>query len=176
MRTLVICPEQEIDGNAVKEFLESFAHLDAEKGPIEVRICCQGGWTEGAMAIHDAIKFARNEVTTVGMGVIASAAVVIMQAGHKRLMAPNATIFLHETSMHTDSAVTKLQNDLREAVRLHTRYCKLIADRAGLELETILTLCKEETYLSSDVASTLKLTDGIMGRVYAEKARRKQSK
>lgn len=160
-RVIVVCPNGEVDGQVTKDFLESFAILDSEPGPIKVIICSDGGWFSGGMAIYEAIRSSRNTVTTQGLGTVGSIAVLILQAGDKRLIGEHTTIFLHETSIHFEGGVTSAKAMVDETERLHKTYCNLLANRSGADIGIIGRLCKTETYLTAKEALALGLVDGV---------------
>lgn len=168
-RTLVLCPpEGELNPQIVGSFLEQLTLLDSMKGRINVVITSDGGWSQGGMAIYDAIRNTVNPVTTIGLGSVSSIAVLILQAGDTRLLGPNCGVFLHEMSWGGDASLKDLKRTAEEVHILQDRYCKLIADRSGgaagggVNAETVLKLCKEEVLLDAETALKLGLIDGIL--------------
>jgi ATP-dependent Clp protease protease subunit len=154
----------EINPETVTEFLKEFSELDASSGPIEVRICSDGGWCEGGFAIFDAIQTAANDVTTIGLGSVGSIAVLIFNAGHKRVLAPNAVLFLHETSSHFEASLSQLNMLTKEINRLHSQYCQRLSERTGWELKEVEKACAKEMYLPAEAALTLGFADAILTR------------
>lgn len=159
-RTLVIAGDITVE--STQDFLEDFAKLDAKDGPIEVRIVSNGGDLNCGMALYDAMQAAKNEVTTVGLGFVESAAVLVLQGGHKRLLSENAVLFLHETSLTSDAGLTQLKKAVIETERLHKLYCELIARRSGQYVETVQAMCKEETYVPAQLAQKHNFIDAIL--------------
>lgn len=162
-RTIVLCPpEGELNPQSVAVFLEQLMHLDSTKGPITVVITSDGGWSQGGMAIYDAIRSCANHVTTVGLGSVSSIAVLILQAGDVRLLGPNTGIFMHEMSWGGEAGLKDLKRTTQEVHLLQERYCDLIGERSGTSSGNILKMCKEEVLLDADSALALGLVDGIL--------------
>jgi ATP-dependent protease ClpP protease subunit len=179
-RTLVLCPSESLDGAEVRAFLEAFSALDAEPGLIKVLICSDGGWTNGAFAIYDAIVNANNPVVTVAMGTVGSAAVVIHQAGKLRLVGKNAVFFLHEGGTELHEKFSAMKRFLSEGERLDAQYRRLISERSGIPEEAVKKLCDGDSFVPAEDAINLGLADGYlepgMKLVIAKKPKPKKKK
>src|SRR3989344_1099917 len=90
------------------------------KKDIYLYINSPGGTVYDAMAIYDTMQFVSNDIQTVGIGVQASAAAVLLSSGTKgkRLILPNATVMIHQPSSGTRGKVTDQEIDLRESLRV----------------------------------------------------------
>lgn len=158
-RTILLC--EDIGAETVNSMLEALLVLDSEKGDIEVRICSDGGWTQGAMAIYDAIRACRNRVITIGTGSVGSAAVLVLQAGDERRLTPNATLYLHQTSYEGGGSASTMSVMAAETVRIHEQYCRLIAARSNLDTPYVLAMCSGDKFVPATEAIDLGLADGI---------------
>jgi len=80
-------------------FLES---KDPNKD-ITLYINSPGGHVYDAFAIYDTIKFIKSDVSTVGIGMQASAAAFLLSSGAKgkRYILPNSTVMVHQPSSGT---------------------------------------------------------------------------
>jgi ATP-dependent Clp protease protease subunit len=161
MRTIVFAPAEEVDPAYVAAFLETFLELDSTKGTIKILICTFGGWSEGGMAIFDAIRASKNKVITVATGLVASIGVLIHQAGDERLMTENAFLFFHMSGAAHEGTVKQVVSASRQLERIHERYERLIAERAGLDVNTVRELCAHDTYVDKNLAHKLSLINGI---------------
>ncbi|WNM70285.1 Clp protease-like protein [Myxococcus phage Mx1] len=173
-RTLVLCDE--ITSESTKDFLQAFLALDASRGPIEVRICSGGGWTGGGFAIYDAIRHAKNTVTTVGTGLVGSMATLIFQAGDKRVLMKNTAVFLHPISMGGEGYLSVLETHLQEAKRLQEQYIQEMSARTGRTVHEIKKLCSKDVFFDADEAITYGLADEIAKRKQHPRPRPKKQK
>lgn len=171
-RTILLC--EDIGPETVHGMLEALLALDAEDGDIEVRICSDGGWTQGAMAIYDAIRACRNRVTTIGTGSIGSAAVLVLQAGDTRLLTPNATIYLHQTSYDGGGSVATMKAMADETERIHKQYCSLISHRSGIDLPVFMKMCEGDKFIEPLGACAVGLIDGVFALPRPKRSRRKK--
>lgn len=175
-RVLVVAPPEEIDANTVREFMEVLNILDLQKGPIEVRIFSGGGQLNAAIAMYDAMRSAKNEITTVGYGLVGSAAVLLLQAGSKRALAENAILYVHETMAEGGGNLTTMKTHINETERLHKQYCTLISGRAAMQVGTFELMCKTEGFVTPETALKLGLIDEIIKPTARKSVKRKAKK
>lgn len=99
-RTIYIGPmsSENIEVNALmaERAIKNLHILDSKaQAPIEIISLNYGGGVVEGMAIYDAIKLCRSEVTMKIFGCANSMGSIILQAADKRLLAPNAEIMIH---------------------------------------------------------------------------------
>lgn len=149
-----------LDAATLKDFLEQLTFADSMDGPINVCISSNGGDTMVAMAMFDAIRATRNKVTTVGLGAVGSAAVLVFSAGDERLIGPNASLFFHGTSVYAEGSFKNVKTINNEMERIHSNYCSLIAGQAGLDAKVVEGFCKKEMYMDADHAQKWGIATG----------------
>jgi ATP-dependent Clp protease protease subunit len=161
--TRVLVFAGEVDADNVAAFLREFTEVDASDGPIEVRINSWGGDAYGGAGLFDLLRGARNEVTTIAFGGVASAAFLFFQGGNIRIAAPNCTFLVHPTSSDPIEGQAKfVRAHADETERIHRRYCELVATRSGMPVETVQEMCSEETFLTSEEVLKWGLADAIL--------------
>lgn len=153
----------DVDSAMVGRFMASFHHLDRTEGPIEVRLCTAGGNGEEALAIYDAVRSSNNDVLVVGTGRVNSAGVVILQAGDLRLLTPNTTFMVHDSSIKLGrSSVSQIGSCLSGLRMVDGMFNKILAERSGHTLMEIERLSKEETFLSAEDAVKWNFADNVL--------------
>lgn len=153
-----------LDAPTLKDFLEQLTFADSMDGPINVCISSNGGDTMVAMAMFDAMRAARNKITTVGLGAVGSAAVLVFAAGDERLVGPNASLFFHGTSVYAEGSFKNVKTINDEMERIHSLYCSLIAKQAGIDAKTVVGFCNKEMYMSANDAQKWNIATGIYQR------------
>ena len=162
-------------------FIAALREADSKPGMITVVMTSDGGWVEGGMTMHDAVRSVRNEVLMVGAGAVHSAAVLPFEAGDYRMMYPSTRMLLHDFSMNIhDSTLTNLETFHNELKDLFKIYCAYVSQRSNLTEEHVKGLMKKETYLSATTAKELNLIDAIIppfpkGQTIAKKTKRKSN-
>lgn len=99
-----------IDG---AEFAKELLYLDSlQKKRIEIRINSVGGSVIDGMSIYNAILKANAKVDTYNIGIAASIAGVIFQAGRKRMIADYALFMMHNPSGGDKKSLEKIKKSL----------------------------------------------------------------
>jgi ATP-dependent protease ClpP protease subunit len=151
----------DISHDTLAVFYEQFRAI---RGKLTVEICSGGGDMQPAFAIADMIA-ARGNVTTIASGMVGSAAVPIFTAGHKRLIRPIATVYLHPPRMSLKNATA--QQMVAEAFQFDVdcrNYCLLIANNTGLEIEKVLNWIRDDFYMPAEQAVALGFAHSILKR------------
>ena len=129
---------------------------------IQIEITSDGGDSEAGLAFFDRIRNSPNQVVTVAYGLVASAASLVFAAGHKRFMAPNAWLMVHEESMDDLSgSVADIEKHVRHLRRVEDQYSTLMASVSKTHKETWDYLNLNETYISAEEALQYGISDGI---------------
>lgn len=103
--------------------------------PITVRFNSPGGDLISGMALYDYIVMLRQEgieVTTVATGMCASMAAVLLQAGTKRLVTPNAWFMIHEVSSFSEGKLSEIEDETKWLIRAQSRFLDILAERSKL--------------------------------------------
>jgi ATP-dependent Clp protease protease subunit len=132
---------------------------------LQLVINSPGGDLNSAFAVIDTIKGSAIPIYTVGLGCIASAAVLIFMAGEKgkRILTPNTSILSHQYSWGTYGKEHDLFATVKEyeltTQRMLTHYKKC----TGLTEKKIreFLLPAEDVWLSANQAKKLGLCDSV---------------
>jgi len=123
---------------SAKQFIQDINALDVES--ITIRINSIGGSVVDGIAIHNAIKRHKAQVTTVNDGIAASIASLILMAGDTVEMAENAQIMIHAPWTYADGNAAQLRDvaDMLDswAEAMSSSY----AQKSGKSKEDVLAL------------------------------------
>lgn len=158
----------EIGGYASREL--SYQLQQANGGAITVRISSPGGSVVEGFAIMDALAAYPGEVTTVGVGYVASIASVILLAGDKVKMAENAFLMIHNpwSFMEGDAGDMRKQADVLEKMQLQIAevYAQSVVKRKGKSYKSALALALQlmdaETWFTAEEALKAGFIDEII--------------
>jgi ATP-dependent Clp protease protease subunit len=125
-----------------------------------------GGSVTSGFAIYDTMQHIRPDVSTICIGMAASAASLLLVAGAKgkRFALPNSEILIHqpwtEGGMKRQATDIKIHADwmLRTKSRLNRIYSEL----TGQSLEKINTDMERDYYMTAEEAKDYGLIDAIM--------------
>jgi ATP-dependent Clp protease, protease subunit len=141
-----------------------FLQAEDNKKDIYLYINSPGGTVYDALAIYDTIQYVSNDVQTVGIGVQASAAAVLLSSGTKgkRFLLPNATVMIHQPSSGTRGKVTDMEIDLKESLRLKHRLNEIMVKNTGQKIEKIKTDMERDYWMTADEAKKYGLVDSVI--------------
>lgn len=151
---------QRVDsGRVVSELLS----LEANYGKIDVRINSNGGDVFSGIAIYNALRSSKADITIYVDGVAASIAGVIALCGKPLYMSPYAKLMLHAVSGGTWGSAAALRQTASVMEALQGDLAKMIAGRMGMEPEDIAARYFDGTdhWISAEEAVAMKLCDGI---------------
>lgn len=147
-----------------EKVLELIKQIHTLTKPALLHINSEGGSLYDALSLYHAIKNSPKKITTTGSGLVASAAVIILAAGHKRLISPEGWVMVHEGQSDYGTATAKeVRRTHAQSIRLEKQYCDILATHSKTDAETWNRLCEKETYLTASEVMALGLVDQIKG-------------
>ena len=144
----------EVDGMGIdgSSFQAELLKLDSMgKKRIQVWINSPGGVVTDGYSIYNAILKSNTPVDTYNVGIAASIAGVIFQAGRKRIMSDYSILMYHNPFGGGDKSL----NAIRESI------VKMIASRSGMSENEVAGMMARETYVDSSEALIKGLCDSI---------------
>jgi ATP-dependent Clp protease protease subunit len=159
-----------IDDTVANLVIAQLLFLQAEdpEKDIYLYINSPGGYISSALAIYDTMQFVRPKVSTICMGMAASAAAVLLAAGtpKKRLALPNSRIMIHQPEIHGLSGqATDIQIHAREIARLKDRLNEILAKHTNQPKEKIERDSDRNFFMSAEEAKAYGIIDDIIVRV-----------
>lgn len=131
--------------------------------PITVRFFSPGGDVIAGLALYDYMIALRNEgivINTHALGWTASMAGVLLQAGTKRFVGPNAFMLIHEVGTMAVGTVSEVEDEAKFSKRLQDRILSILASRSNLSEKQIAAKWKrKDWWLDADEMLALGLAD-----------------
>ena len=148
---------------------------DSEKD-INIYINSPGGIVYSALAIYDTIQLVRPDVSTICVGLAASAGTVLLCAGAKgkRYALPNSTIQMHQAMGGASGEATSVEIAARELLRVQDTIRKIISKHTGQPLEKIAHDTDRDLWLSAEQAVEYGIIDEILSGPSAKKQEEKK--
>ncbi|MDR1361118.1 MAG: ATP-dependent Clp protease proteolytic subunit [Rickettsiales bacterium] len=131
---------------------------------ISMYIQSPGGDADACYAILDTMNYIKADVSTIGMGMVASAASVILAGGAKgkRFALPNANIMIHQPLGGTQGQITDMKIHLDNAIRLKERLIEDYAAWTGKPKKVIADAIERDNYMTAAAAKDFGLIDEIL--------------
>jgi ATP-dependent Clp protease, protease subunit len=136
-----------------------------KKKELLLMICSEGGAMESAFALIDVMRASSIPIKTVGLGSVASSALLIFLAGTpgRRMLTPNTSILSHQYSWGSDGKHHELFAMTKEFGLAQQRMLDHYQVTTGLSPEVIKQklLPASDVYLSAEEALALGICDFI---------------
>ncbi len=136
---------------------------DDEKKTIYMYIDSPGGDVDAGFAIFDMIRFIKAPVVLIGMGLIASAAALILLAveSKNRVGLPNSRYLIHQPSSGMKGVATDIEIHAKEIEKTRAAINKIIAEQTGKSAEQVSEDTERDYWLSADEA----VSYGLISRI-----------
>lgn len=146
-------------GDIARELLEA----EALTGKVDVRINSNGGEVYSGIAIFNALKNSKADITIYVDGIAASMASVIALCGKPVQMSRYARLMLHSVQGSCYGNKDEMKNCIREIEALEDTLCEMYATRMGKAKDEIRAMYFDgrDHWLRADEALVLGLIDGI---------------
>ncbi|WP_030608370.1 ATP-dependent Clp protease proteolytic subunit [Streptomyces sclerotialus] len=156
-----------IDDTAANDVMAQLIHLEhaAPEQAISLYINSPGGSFTAMTAIYDTMQFVTSPVETVCLGQAASAAAVLLAAGHpgRRLALPGARVLIHQPAFGepVEGQITDLDLQARELLRTRALLEELLTRHTGRTREQISADIERDKILDAQEAVAYGLIDGL---------------
>ncbi len=141
-------------------FLE---HEDPKKD-IKLYINSPGGSVTAAMAMYDTMNHIKPDVSTVCIGIAASAAAVLLSAGEKgkRFCLPNSEVMIHQVMGGAEGQASDIAIVAKHILRTKENLNKILAKNTGKTPDQIEKDSDRDYYMTADEAKKYGIVDAII--------------
>ena len=155
-----------IDDAVSNLIMAQMLHLESEDPDkdINLYINSPGGDISSLLAIYDTMQYIKPDVSTIVMGLAASAAAVLLLAGArgKRFALPNARVLLHQPHGGAQGQSVDIEIQAREIVRLRNLLDAIIAEHTGQTLDKVAKDTDRDFILTAEEAKEYGAIDDII--------------
>ncbi|MDP3177628.1 MAG: ATP-dependent Clp protease proteolytic subunit [Spirochaetaceae bacterium] len=169
LKTRTIMLSGEVDKDSGERFIRQLLLLESlSDDPIIVLIDSPGGDVDAGYAIFDMLRFVKPVVRIVGMGLVASAAALILLAVPKdrRLGLPNSHYLIHQPLSGIRGVATEIEIHARELEKTRERINKIIADETGQSIERVRKDTDRDYWMGAEEAKEY----GLISRIGVTRA------
>lgn len=156
-------PINDVVANIVIAQLLFLQHEDPKKD-INLYINSPGGVATAGLAIYDTMRYIKPDVSTICLGMAASAAAVILSAGQKgkRLALPNSEILLHQVMGGAEGQAVEVQIAAKHIIEVKNRITQILAKHTGQLIAKIERDTDRDFYLNPQEAKSYGVIDQII--------------
>jgi len=170
LKTRTILLTGEIDKDQGEKVIRQLLLLEGQSAakPINLLIDSPGGDVDAGFAIFDMIRFVKPELRILGMGLVASAAALVLLAvpRERRFGLPNSHYLIHQPLSGIRGVATEIEIHARELEKTRERINRIIAAETGQTIERIQKDTDRDYWMNADEA----LSYGLISKIGARRA------
>ncbi len=168
LRDRIVILGSQVDDDVAGLLVAQLLHLESEdpEKDISLYINSPGGSATAMFAIYDTMQFIRADVSTVCLGMAASAAAVLLAGGApgKRFALPNARILIHQPHGGAQGQSVDIEIQAREIAFLRHRMEEVLAFHTGQPITKIATDTDRDYILGAEEGVAYGLVDFVLDR------------
>ena len=157
-----------IDDTVANLIMAQLLHLESEDPDkdIFIYINSPGGSITSLFAIYDTMQYIKPDVSTVCMGMAASAAAVILAGGAKgkRFGLPHSRVMLHQPHGGAQGQATDIEIQAKLIMQMREQLNQILADHSGQSFEKVADDTDRDFWLLAEEAVEYGIIDSLLSR------------
>lgn len=155
-----------IDDQVANAVIAQLLFLDSQdnKADVKLYINSPGGSVSAALAIYDTMQYIKADVSTICVGLAASAAALLLTSGKKgkRFVLPNSEVMIHQVMGGVEGQATDIDIHARHILKIKDRLNKILAKHTGQKLPKVERDTERDYFMSAEEATEYGLVDRII--------------
>ncbi len=170
LKTRSLLLSGEINKDSADKLIKDLLVLEAESSdPVRIFINSPGGDVDAGFAIYDMVRFVTCPVIMIGMGLVASAASLILLAvpAERRIGLPNSSYLIHQPLSEMKGNATDIEIHAMQLEKMKAKINCIIAEATGMSLETVTADTDRDHWLNALEAQKY----GLISRVVESRSK-----
>jgi ATP-dependent Clp protease protease subunit len=155
-----------IDDDSANIVIAQLLFLQSEdpKKDISMYINSPGGSVTAALAVLDTMNFIKADVSTVCVGLAASAGALLLSAGTKgkRFALTNSEIMIHQPSGGAEGRAADIEITAKQILKIRENLNKILSKNTGQPLSRIEKDVDRDFFMSAEEAKKYGIVDKIL--------------
>ena len=155
-----------INDQVANAVIAQLLFLDSQDQETDVRLYINspGGSVSSALAIYDTMQFIKADVSTICIGMAASAGALLLAAGKKgkRFALPNSEVMIHQVMGGVEGQATDIDIHAKHILKMKERLNKILARHTGKKLNKVEKDVERDYFMSSAEARQYGIIDKII--------------
>lgn len=155
-----------IDDDMANIIIAQLLFLESEdsKKDIKLYVHSPGGSVTAAMAIYDTMNHIKPDVSTICIGIAASAAAIILSSGTKgkRFALPNAEVMIHQVMGGAEGQASDIAISAKHILRTKENLNKILAKNTGKPVAQVEKDSDRDYYMVAEEAKKYGLIDEVL--------------
>ena len=155
-----------IDMAVANTFIAQLLFLQSEdpKRTISIYINSPGGEVYAGRAMYDTMQHVTNEISTINVGLAASAGALLLTGGTKgkRFTLPGSYTMIHQVLGRAEGQQTDIEIEARHMLKLRAEYAEIISKTTGQKLDKVQEDIERDNWMDAHQALKYGIVDEIM--------------
>lgn len=168
LRDRIIMLQGEINETMANTIIAQMLFLESENPNADISLYIQspGGSVYAGLAILDTMRYIKPNVATIGMGMVASMASILLAAGEKgkRSLLPNTRVMIHQPLGGAQGQVTDIEIVTKQLLELKGLSIKLLSEFSGQTEKKLAADMERDNYMKAEEAKAYGLVDNVLVR------------
>lgn len=141
-------------------FLES----DDPEKDVNLYVNSPGGFAHSGLAIYDTMQYVKPDVSTICVGMAASAAAIILAGGakDKRFALPNSRVMIHQPAGAAQGQASDIEIHAKEILKTREKLNEILAQHTGQPIERVAKDTERDFFMSPEEAKKYGLIDAVL--------------
>lgn len=164
LKTRSLLLSGEVNKDSADKLIKDMLVLESESNdPIWIFINSPGGDVDAGFAIYDMARFVSCPVYMVGMGLVASAAALVLLAvpAERRIGLPNSSYLIHQPLSEMRGNATDIEIHAMQLEKMKAKLNAIIAEATGKSLEIVSQDTDRDHWLDAEEAMAYGLISKI---------------
>lgn len=168
LRDRIVMINGDIEPQMATAVVAQLLFLESENpnADISLYINSPGGDIASGWAIMDTMNYIKSPVSTIGMGLVASMASVLLAAGEKgkRFALPNAEIMIHQPLGGLQGQATDMEIGMRKMQMVKETLTKQMAEFTGKKVKELHDAMERDNWMTAAQAKDFGIIDDVLTR------------
>ena len=168
LRDRIVMINGEIEPQMATAVVAQLLFLESENpnADISLYINSPGGDVASGWAIMDTMNYIKSPVSTIGMGLVASMASVLLAAGEKgkRFALPNAEIMIHQPLGGVQGQTTDMEIEIHQMQKIKTTLIHQMATFTGRKEKELQAAMERNNWMDPNQAKDFGIIDSVLTR------------
>jgi ATP-dependent Clp protease, protease subunit len=155
-----------IDDVVANSIIAQLLFLDSQSGKEDIKLYVNspGGHVSSALAIYDTMQYVKADVSTICVGIAASAAALLLASGKsgKRIILPNGEVLIHQVMGGTQGQATDIDIHAKHILSIKKRLNEILSKHTRQPLKKIEQDAERDYFMSAEEAKKYGIVDKII--------------
>lgn len=155
-----------IDDGAANSIIAQLLFLDSQnsKEDIKLYINSPGGQVTAALAIYDTMQYVKADVSTICVGIAASAAALLLASGKegKRIILPNGEVLIHQVMGGAQGQATDIDIHAKHILNIKKKLNEILSKHTKQSIQKVERDAERDYFMSAEEAKKYGIVDKII--------------